>query len=56
MTRFHFAYLWFKTLHFAYLKLVLLAFRNPSFCLPLEKHIFKQKKKYNKNQKVRVLN
>ena len=43
MTRFHFAYPWFKTLHFAHLKLVPLAFRNPSLCLPFEKHIFRQK-------------
>ena len=43
MTRFHFAYPWFKTLYFAHLKLVSLPFRNPPLCLPLEKHIFKQK-------------
>ena len=55
MTRFHFAYPWFKTLHFAHLKLVPLAFRNPSLCLPLE-NTFLSKNKYNKNQKVRVLN
>ena len=43
MTRFHFAYPWFKTLYFAHLKLVSLPFRNPPLCLLLEKHIFKQK-------------
>ena len=36
-------YPWFKTLHFAHLKLVPLAFRNPSLRLPLEKHIFRKK-------------
>ena len=39
----HFAYLWFKTYHFAHLKLVLLAFHNPPLRLPLEKHIFRLK-------------
>ena len=43
LTRFHFTYPWFKTLHFAHLKLVPLAFRNPPLRLPLEKHIFKKK-------------
>ena len=43
MARFHFTYLWFKTLHFAHLRLVSLAFRNPPLHLPLEKHIFRQK-------------
>ena len=43
MARFHFAYLWCNHLHFAYLRLVLLAFRNPPFRLPLEKYIFRQK-------------
>ena len=40
MARFHFAYPWFKTLHFAHLKLVPLDFHNPSFCLLLEKTHF----------------
>ena len=40
---FHFTYPWFKTLHFAHLKLVPLAFRNPHLRLPSEKHIFRQK-------------
>ena len=40
MARFHFAYLWFKTLHFAHLKLVLLAFRKPPLRLLLEKTHF----------------
>ena len=43
LARFHFAYPWFKTLHFAHLRLLLLAFRNPHLHLPLEKHIFRQK-------------
>ena len=43
LARFHFAYPWFKTLHFAHLRLLLLAFRNPHLRLPLEKHIFRQK-------------
>ena len=43
MTRFYFAYPWFKTLHFAHLRLVPLAFRNLHLRLPLEKHIFRQK-------------
>ena len=43
MARFHFAYPWFKTLHFTHLRLVPLAFRNPPLCLLLEKHIFIQK-------------
>ena len=48
MARFYFAYPWFKTLHFAHLKLVPLAFRNLAFYNPplrllLEKHIFRQK-------------
>ena len=43
MAHFHFAYPWFITLHFAHLRLVLLAFHNPPLCLPLEKHIFRQK-------------
>ena len=43
ITRFHFAYLWFNHLHFAHLRLVPLAFRNPPLCLLLEKHIFRQK-------------
>ena len=43
LARLHFAYPWFKTYHFAHLKLVLLAFRNPPLCLPLEKHIFRLK-------------
>ena len=43
LARFHFTYSWFKTLHFAHLKLVPLAFRNPPLRLPLEKHIFKKK-------------
>ena len=43
LARFHFTYPWFKTLHFAHLKLVSLAFRNPPLRLPLEKHIFRKK-------------
>ena len=43
LARFHFTYPWFKTLHFAHLKLVPLAFRNPPLRLPLEKYIFKKK-------------
>ena len=43
MTHFHFTYPWFKTLHFAPLRLVPLAFRNSHLRLPLEKYIFKQK-------------
>ena len=43
MARFHFAYPWFNHLHFAYLRLVLLAFCNPPLRLSLEKHIFRQK-------------
>ena len=43
LARFHFTYPWFKTLHFAHLKLVPLAFRNPPLRLPSEKHIFRQK-------------
>ena len=43
LARFHFTYPWFKTLHFAHLKLVPLAFRNPPLRLPSEKHIFSQK-------------
>ena len=41
MARFHFAYPWIKTLHFAHLMLVLLTFRNLPLYLPLEKHIFR---------------
>ena len=54
MTCFHSVYSWFKTLHFARLRLVLLAFRNPPLYLPLE-NTFLGKNKYNKNKKVRVL-
>ena len=43
ITRFHFAYPWFKSLHFAHLRLILLAFRNPPLHLLLEKYIFRQK-------------
>ena len=43
MARFHFAYQWFKTLHFAHLRLLPLAFHNPPLRLLLEKHIFRQK-------------
>ena len=43
MIRFHFVYLWLKNLHFDHLKLVPLSFYNPPLCLPLEKHIFRQK-------------
>ena len=43
MAHFHFAYPWFNHLHFAHLRLVLLAFRTPSPRLPLEKHMFRQK-------------
>ena len=43
MARFHFAFPWFNHLHFAHLRLVPLAFRNPPLHLPLEKHIFRQK-------------
>ena len=43
MTHFHFAYPWFKTLHFAHLRLVSLAIRNPPLRLPLGKHIFREK-------------
>ena len=52
MTRFHFTYLWFNYLHFAHLRLVSLAFRNPLLCLPLEKHIFRQKKNITRIKKL----
>ena len=55
LARFHFTYMWFKTLHFAHLKLVPLAFRNPPLRLPLE-NTFLGKNKYNKNQKVVCFN
>ena len=54
MARFHFAFPWFNHLHFAHLRLVPLAFRNPPPHLPLE-NTFLGKNKYNKNKKVRVL-
>ena len=43
MTRFYFAYPWFKTLHFAHLNFNLFALRYPPHPQTLEKHIFRQK-------------
>ena len=41
--RFRFAYLWFKTYHFAHLNFNPLPIRYPSHPQPLEKHIFREK-------------
>ena len=42
MSRFHFTYPWFKTLHFAHLNFNLLPIRYPPHLQTLEKHIFIQ--------------
>ena len=43
LARLHFAYPWFKTYHFAHLRYLPLGICYPPLCLPLEKHIFKEK-------------
>ena len=45
---------WFKTYHFAYLRCLLLEICYPPLPLPLGKHIFREKKKHNKYQKVKA--
>ena len=52
----YFAYPWFKTYHFAHLRCLPLEIYYPLLPLPLEKHIFreKKKKKHNKDKKVRA--
>ena len=50
-----FAYPWFKTYHFAYLRCLPLEICYPPLPLPLGKHIFREKKKkHNKYQKVKA--
>ena len=54
MARLRFAYPWFKTYHFAHLKCLPLEICYPPLPLPLEKHIFREKKKHNKDKKIRA--
>ena len=49
-----FNYPWFKTYHFAQLRCLPLEICYPPLPFPLEKHIFREKKKHNKDKKVRV--
>ena len=49
-----FAYPWFKTYHFAHLRCLPLEIGYPRLPSLLEKHIFREKKKHNKDQKVRA--
>ena len=52
MICFHFAYPWFKTLHFAHLRLLLLAFRNRPLRFLLEKTYFWAKKDITRIKKL----